>query len=58
MSDKDVPKEWSDTLAVNLRAAAKDVEYIEYEGEGHEFGPKWTDFMEKTVNFLNDNTHD
>lgn len=54
-NDQDVPKEWSDTLAVNLQAAAKDVEYIAYEGEGHEFGPEWTDFMERTVAFLREN---
>lgn len=50
--DKDVPKEWSDHLAMKLEEAGKEITYIEYEGEGHEFGPKWTDFMEKTVAFF------
>lgn len=51
-NDKDVPKEWSDTLVANLKAADRDVTYIEYAGEGHEFGPKWTDFMKKTAEFF------
>ena len=50
--DKDVPKEWSDRLEEDLRALSKDVTYIEYPGEGHEFGPRWKDFMEKTAEFL------
>lgn len=50
--DKDVPKEWSDHLALRLKEEGKDITYVEYEGEGHEFIPQWTDFMEKTVEFL------
>jgi dipeptidyl aminopeptidase/acylaminoacyl peptidase len=50
--DKDVPKEWSDHLASRLREEGKDITYIEYDGEGHEFSAQWGDFMEKTVEFL------
>ncbi|MDD5055086.1 MAG: prolyl oligopeptidase family serine peptidase [Candidatus Peribacteraceae bacterium] len=50
--DKDVPKEWSDHLALRLREEEKDITYIECDGEGHEFSTQWTDFMEKTVTFL------
>ncbi|MDD5055082.1 MAG: alpha/beta fold hydrolase, partial [Candidatus Peribacteraceae bacterium] len=50
--DKDVPKEWSDHLAERLKEEGKDITYIEYDGEGHEFSTQWTDFMEKTVELL------
>jgi dipeptidyl aminopeptidase/acylaminoacyl peptidase len=50
--DQEVPKEWSDHLAMKLQEAGREVTYIEYPGEGHEFGPEWTDFMERTVSFL------
>ncbi len=54
-SDKDVPKEWSDHLAELLREKQKDITYIEYAGEAHEFGPKWTDFMKKSADFFREN---
>ncbi len=50
--DADVPKEWSDALEASLEAAGRDVTYVEYSGEGHEFGAKWTEFMEETAAFL------
>jgi len=50
--DKDVPVEWSDGLATTLAAMEKPHEYVRYEGEGHEFGPKWNDFMAKTAAFF------
>lgn len=50
--DDSVPKEWSDDLTERLKAAGKVIEYVEYEGEAHEFGPKCTDFMKKTAAFL------
>jgi len=50
--DPDVPKEWSDSLAASLRETGREIEYIEYPNEAHEFGPKWTDFMERTAAFL------
>lgn len=51
-NDKDVPKAWSDTLAKNLTDIDHDFRYIEYPGEGHEFGPKWTDFMSQSAAFF------
>lgn len=51
-NDSDVPKEWSDDLNGHLTSLEKDVTYVEYPGEGHEFGPQWNDFMEKTAAFF------
>ncbi len=50
--DKDVPKEWSDDLSRRLRDLGKDITYVEYAGEGHEYGPRWPDFMSKTADFF------
>jgi len=54
-NDESVPKEWSDFLAGRLKELGKDVTYKEYEGEKHEFIPKWGDFMQKTSEFLGEN---
>lgn len=51
-SDASVPLEWSQRLAQDLRAKGKDVTLHLYEGEAHEFGPQWTQFMERTVAFF------
>lgn len=50
--DIDVPKEWSDQLAEQLTALHKDITYIEYLSEGHEFATQWNDFMEKSAEFF------
>jgi len=50
--DKDVPKEWSDHLAARLKEEGKNVTYVEYAGEGHEFSSQWTDFMRKSEAFF------
>lgn len=50
--DKDVPVAWGDALDAALTDAGVDHEYVRYEGEGHEFGPRWTDFMERTAAFF------
>lgn len=50
--DKDVPKSWSDDLRDRLTAGGKDVTYIEYAAEGHEFAGSWNDFMEQTAEFF------
>ena len=50
--DKDVPFAWSDELAADLRALGKDITYVVYDGEGHEFASHWSDFMEKTAAFF------
>lgn len=51
-NDKDVPAAWADDLDASLAAAGKTHEYVVYQGEGHEFGPKWNDFMAKTAAFF------
>lgn len=51
-NDKDVPVTWSDELETDLKNAGKTVTYIKYSGEGHEFGPKWGDFMRQSAEFF------
>ena len=53
--DSDVPKQWSDELAKNLKDLGKNIDYVEYMGEHHEFVSKWNDFMEKTAAFFKEN---
>ncbi|MDD4628054.1 MAG: alpha/beta fold hydrolase [Candidatus Peribacteraceae bacterium] len=53
--DKDVPKEWSDALAADLRSRGKQVTFVDYAGEGHEFIAQWPDFMKKTTEFFDAN---
>lgn len=53
-NDKDVTAEWSDFLASRLQKADKDIIYVMYPGEGHEFGFRWNDFMEQTAEFFKD----
>ena len=50
--DADVPEAWSDDLVARLRDADKDVAYVEYAAEGHEFAAQWTDFIERTATFF------
>lgn len=51
-ADQDVPPAWSDVLDAKLKTLDKDVTYITYAGEKHEFIPKWEDFMKRTTAFL------
>lgn len=51
-NDKDVPLEWSQDLQSELEKHQKDSTYIEYAGEGHEFGFKWSDFMQTSADFF------
>ena len=51
-SDMDVPKAWSDFLAAKLKENGKDVTYIQYQGEAHEFSFQWQDFMQRTSDFF------
>ena len=47
------PPQWSVKLTQGLRDAGKDVELLQYEGEGHSFiGPPWFDFMARTLRFF------
>lgn len=50
--DKDVPAEWSDFLDRRLTEEGKDIEYVEYANEGHEFAAQWNDFMRKSAAFF------
>ena len=50
--DSDVPKEWSDFLAERFDALGKEVTYVVYEGEKHEFIPRFRDFMEQSTTFF------
>jgi len=53
-NDESVPKEWSDFLNQKLNELDKEVTYIEYEGEKHEFIPKWEDFMQRASTFFHE----
>jgi uncharacterized protein len=47
------PPEWSVKLTQELRDADKDVELLQYKGEGHSFiGQPWFDFMGRTLRFF------
>ncbi len=50
--DADVPIQWSKDTLNRLKALDKDVVYHEYAGEGHEFGPQWTVFMQRSKDFF------
>lgn len=54
-SDDDVPAAWSDFLDAKLTELGKVHTYVLYQGEEHEFGPQWTDFMKKTAEFYKQN---
>src|SRR5215212_1495352 len=47
------PPEWSVKLTQGLRDAGKQVELLQYDGEGHSFiGQPWFDFMGRTLRFF------
>ncbi len=47
------PPQWSVKLTQALRDAGKQVELLQYEGEGHSFiGQPWFDFMARTLTFF------
>ncbi len=50
--DADVPPAWSDFLDAALKELKKNITYVSYDGEKHEFIPKWEDFMRRTAAFL------
>jgi len=50
--DADVPKGWTDTSVELLKKADKEVEYIIYSGQPHEFTSKWSDFMRRSADFF------
>lgn len=57
-NDSDVPKAWSDTLVRRLRQLKKDVTYVEYPSERHEFVSEWSDFMQKSLRFFQEQNAD
>jgi dienelactone hydrolase len=47
------PPQWSVKLTQGLRDAGKQVELLQYEGEGHSFiGQPWFDFMARSLRFF------
>lgn len=50
--DDSVPKAWSDKTATLFEEHGKSLQYVVYQGEAHEFGPKWNDFMKQTTVFF------
>lgn len=51
-ADADVPIAWTEETVRLLKEAGKPVELTVYQGEGHEFGPKWNDFMRSSAAFF------
>ena len=51
-SDDDVPIAWSDELHEKMNAITKEINYIVYRDEEHEFIVQWNDFMVQTKEFL------
>lgn len=54
LKDADVPIAWSNELAVHLETLDKDVRYITYPDDGHEFAKTWGHFMDTTIGFFGD----
>jgi dienelactone hydrolase len=49
------PPQWSVKLTQALRDTGKEVELLQYEGEGHSFiGQPWFDFMTRTLRFFDE----
>ncbi|MFJ2826983.1 alpha/beta hydrolase family protein [Streptomyces sp. NPDC087263] len=51
-ADDTCPITWSRQTMAAFKAAGKDVQLKEYEGEGHAFGPQWPASMETTMDFF------
>ncbi len=51
-ADRDVPIAWSNFLNEQLSSLEKNHEYVVYQGEGHEYGHKWADFMKRSAEFF------
>lgn len=52
--DPDVPPAWSDHLAEGLRAFSRNVTYVQYPEEGHEFSGQWQDFLDRSIRFFHE----
>lgn len=51
-NDADVPFDWSVELTQWLQQQQKQIEFVQYEGEKHEFVREWPDFMSRTADFF------
>lgn len=54
-NDADTPTAWAQNIAQNLSDAGKQVEIVSYPEEGHEFSSKWSDFMNQSKIFFDEN---
>jgi dipeptidyl aminopeptidase/acylaminoacyl peptidase len=50
--DESVELKWSDELETWIKAAGKDIEYLVYPGEPHEFIDAWPTVMRRTLAFF------
>lgn len=50
--DDSVPIDWSYDTLEKLESAGVDAELTVYDGEAHEFGPRWSDFMNSSREFF------
>ncbi len=53
--DASVPIEWSYDTFAKLESAGAETELTVFDGEAHEFGPEWGNFMANTRDFFNAN---
>lgn len=56
--DQDVPKAWSEQLSERLQLLSKDITYVEFPEEKHEFIAQWEDFMKKCIAFFREQLQD
>ncbi len=52
--DEDVPVEWSADLNFQLETLGKDIRYLTYPKEGHEFSVNWKHFIDTSITFFNE----
>ena len=52
-NDQSCPIAWGYEIESALTDAGKDIEFIVYDWEQHEFGPQWNNFMNWSVEFFN-----
>jgi len=53
--DKDVPIEWSNDLSNRLEGLGKDVAFVIYPKDGHEFSTTWRHFIDTSIEFFRKN---
>lgn len=53
-SDRDVPYAWSQQLVRDVEAAGGSIRLVTYEGEGHEFGPRWREFISSVADVFDE----